>query len=109
MSDIDTSDTRGLAARQAALLLLESALARRSGFEEGLAHPSLGALSARDRGFARALVLATLRHLGPIDAALQSRLQKPPPDRVVQILRLGAAQAFVLGTPAHAAVATSVV
>jgi 16S rRNA (cytosine967-C5)-methyltransferase len=52
--------------------------------------------------------MATLRHLGPIDAALQSRLKKPPPERVVQILRLGVAQVFVLKTPAHAAVGTSV-
>jgi 16S rRNA (cytosine967-C5)-methyltransferase len=52
--------------------------------------------------------MATLRRLGPIDAALQAKLAKPPPERVVNILRLGAAQLFALGTPPHAAVATSV-
>ena len=52
--------------------------------------------------------LEALRRLGPIDQALQERVQKPPPDRVVQILRLGAAQLFVLKTPAHAAVGATV-
>jgi 16S rRNA (cytosine967-C5)-methyltransferase len=98
----------GLPARAAALDLLTAALSKRAGVDEGLNHPALAALEPRDRAFARALVMAALRHLGPIDAALQSRLKKAPPDRVVQILRLGVAQIFVLQTPAHAAVATSV-
>jgi 16S rRNA (cytosine967-C5)-methyltransferase len=108
VNDIAPSDAAGLPARAAALDLLTAALSGRAGLDEGLTHPALGALAARDRAFARALVMATLRHLGPIDAALQARLKKPPPDRVVQILRLGVAQVFVLKTPAHAAVGTSV-
>ena len=102
------TDVAGLPARAAALDLLTAALGGRAGMDEGLNHPALAALSARDRAFARALVMATLRHLGPIDAALQARVKKAPPDKVVQILRLGVAQAFLLKTPAHAAVATSV-
>jgi 16S rRNA (cytosine967-C5)-methyltransferase len=102
------NDAVGLPARAAALDLLTAALGGRAGMDEGLSHPALAALPARDRAFARALVMATLRHLGPIDSALQSRVKKPPPDKVVQILRLGVAQAFVLKTPAHAAVTTSV-
>jgi 16S rRNA (cytosine967-C5)-methyltransferase len=102
------SDAAGLPARAAALDLLTAALSGRAGMDEGLSHPALAALPARDRAFARALVLATLRHLGPIDAALQGRLKKPPPDRVVQVLRLGVAQLFLLQTPPHAAVGTSV-
>jgi 16S rRNA (cytosine967-C5)-methyltransferase len=108
VTQADLNDAQGLPARAAALDLLTAALAKRAGLEEGLAHPALKALEPRDRAFARALAMATLRHLGPIDAALQARLKKPPPDRVVNILRLGVAQAFVLGTPAHAAVGTSV-
>lgn len=103
-----SSDAAGLPARAAALDLLTAALSRRAGLEEGLSHPALAALSPRDRAFARALVMATLRRLGPIDQALQARVHKPPPDRVVQILRLGAAQLFVLQTPAHAAVSSAV-
>ena len=104
----DLEPTAGLPARAAALDLLTTALSRRAGLDEGLNHPALAALPPRDRAFARALVMATLRHLGPIDRALDLRLRKPPPDRVRNILRIGAAQALVLATPAHAAVATSV-
>ena len=102
------NDAVGLPARAAALDLLTAALSGRAGMDEGLSHPALAALDGRDRACARALVMATLRHLGPIDSALQARVKKPPPDKVVQILRLGVAQAFVLKTPAHAAVTTSV-
>lgn len=102
------SDVAGLPARAAALDLMTAALSGRSGLDEALGDPAVAALEPRDRAFARALVMAALRHLGPIDAALQSRLKKPPPERVVQILRLGVAQVFLLGTPAHAAVATAV-
>jgi 16S rRNA (cytosine967-C5)-methyltransferase len=102
------NDAVGLPARAAALDLLIAALGGRAGMDEGLSHPALAALDGRDRAFARALVMATLRHLGPIDSALQSKVKKAPPDKVVQILRLGVAQVFVLKTPPHAAVTTSV-
>jgi 16S rRNA (cytosine967-C5)-methyltransferase len=95
-----------LAARAAALKLLTSALASRAGLEAGLA--GLGRLSPEDRAFARALVMATLRHLGPIDRALDARLQREPPVPVRDLLRLGLAQAFWLATPAFAAVDTTV-
>ena len=112
MTDLPTpdqpNDAVGLPARAAALDLLVAALSGRTGLDEGLSHPALQALSGRDRAFARALVMATLRRLGPIDSALQARVKKAPPDKVVQVLRLGVAQAFVLKTPAHAAVTTSV-
>ncbi len=98
----------GLPARAAALDILSAALARRLGLDEATAAPAFGALETRDRAFARALVMATLRRLGPIDQALEARLAKPPPDLVRNILRLGVAQAFLMDVPAFAAVATSV-
>ena len=101
-------DTRGLPARAAALDLLATALSRRAGLDEGLSHPALAALPPRDRAFARALVMATLRHLGAIDAVLQARLKKPPPERIVHVLRLGVAQLLVLKVPPHAAVGATV-
>ncbi len=104
----ETDDIRGLPARAAALDLLTTALSRRAGLDEGLGHPAMAALPARDRAFARALVMATLRWLGPIDTALQARLKKPPPERIVNVLRLGVAQILVLKTPAHAAVGATV-
>ena len=66
------------------------------------------ALSPQDRAFARALAMATLRHLGPIDRALTPRLEREPPEAVRMILRLGAAQRFFLDTPTYAAVDSSV-
>jgi 16S rRNA (cytosine967-C5)-methyltransferase len=106
-SSSDT-DIAGLPARRAALDLLTAALARRAGMEEATSRLSFAGLEPRDRGFAHAVVLATLRHLGPIDRALDAKLAKAPPEAVRNILRLGAAQAFVLGTPAYAAVGASV-
>lgn len=108
MTDLSNPDAAGLPARRAALDLLTAALARRSGFDEAAATPAFRQLEPRDRGFARALVLATLRHLGPIDRALDAKLSRDPPDSVRNILRLGAAQAFVLGAPSYAAVSASV-
>ncbi|MBW3560478.1 MAG: rRNA methyltransferase [Proteobacteria bacterium] len=98
----------GLGARREAGRLLQAALARRNGLEEAAASAGFKALSPRDRGFARALTLAALRWLGPIDQALDARLQRQPPEGVRTILRLGAAQLWALETPAWAAVDTGV-
>jgi 16S rRNA (cytosine967-C5)-methyltransferase len=76
--------------------------------EEALSAAPMMRLSGQDRGFARALVMAALRHLGPIDRALDLRFTREPPAPARQILRLGAAQLFFLDTPPHAAVDTSV-
>ena len=108
MKQSDPTETAGFAARAAALDILQAALSGRAGIDGALAQPSLKALEPRDRGFARALAMAVLRHLGPIDTALQARLAKAPPEQVVNILRLGAAQLFVLRTPPHAAVGATV-
>ncbi|MDP8916764.1 MAG: rRNA methyltransferase, partial [Pseudomonadota bacterium] len=97
-----------LAARREAARLLEAALARRNGLEEAAAAPGFAALSPQDRGFARALVLTTLRWLGPIDRALDAKLKSPPPEPVRNLLRLGAAQLWRMEAPAYAAVDTAV-
>ncbi len=95
-------------ARQAALDILSAALGRKAGLESALEDPSVAGLAPQDRAFARALVMATLRHLGPIDALLAPRLQRDPPEPVRMILRLGATQLFWLDTPSYAAVNSSV-
>jgi len=95
-------------ARQAALDLLTAALGRKAGLETALETPLIGRLEPKDRAFARALAMATLRHLGPIDKALDRCLQRAPPEPVRMILRIGAAQLFHLDTPAYAAVNSSV-
>jgi 16S rRNA (cytosine967-C5)-methyltransferase len=98
----------GLPARRAAIDIVSSALTRRSGLDEALSRPGFRNLDPRDRGFAMALAMATLRRLGPIELALDARLAKPPPEAVRNILRIGVAQAFLMDTPAFAAVTTSV-
>ncbi len=105
MSEIEEA---GLPAREAAVHYLEAALARRAGLDEALATPASTRLDPRERAFARALTMATLRRLGAIDRALQAKLKKEPPERVVTLLRLGMAQLFWMGVPDHAAVSTIV-
>ena len=68
-------------------------------------------LSPRDRAFAYNLVLTSLRHLGEIEAAVASCLERPLARQAIRAraaLVLGACQLLFLRTPAHAAVATSV-
>ncbi len=98
----------GLAPRQAALGAVEAALGRRRGLEEALGGPVFKALEPRGRAFARMLAMTVLRRLGPIDHALDARLRSPPPEPVLGLLRIGAAQAFYMDTPAFAAVDTTV-
>jgi 16S rRNA (cytosine967-C5)-methyltransferase len=98
----------GLEPRAAALAIVQAALASRSGLDEALGRPPFTRLDPRDRAHARALAMTTLRRLGEIDHALSARLQKPPPEAVMAILRIGAAQLFYMEAPDFAAVDTSV-
>jgi 16S rRNA (cytosine967-C5)-methyltransferase len=88
--------------------MLGAALSGRGGLDEALSAGGNSRLGPQDRAFARALVMATLRHLGPIDRALDPRLKREPPAPIRDLLRLGIAQAFYLDTPAFAAVNTTV-
>lgn len=105
MSDLEDI---GLPAREAAAQFLEAALSRRAGLDEALAGSAGRGLSPRDRAFARALTMATLRRLGTIDRALAPKLQREPPERVRTLLRLGMTQLFWMDVPDHAAVSTTV-
>ena len=89
-------------------MLVEAALDRRSGLDEAAATAAFRALDPRDRGFARAAALTTLRRLGPIDRVLAARMQKPPPPPVTTLLRLALAQAWFMEVPAFAAVNATV-
>ena len=102
------SEPEGLAARRAALELLQAAARRRGGMDEALTAPGFDGLDGRDRGFARALAMAALRRRGPIDRALQAKLNRVPPDEVMDLLRIGAAQLQAMDVPAHAAISTTV-
>ncbi|WP_375202201.1 RsmB/NOP family class I SAM-dependent RNA methyltransferase [Hyphococcus sp.] len=68
-------------------------------------------LEGPDRNFARLLATVTLRRRGAIDHMIGNWLDRPLPKksaRVMDILRIAAAQLLILETPPHAAVATSV-
>ena len=106
MADETTSDA-DLAARSLALTALATVLRRKRGLDEAFA---AGLADGRDRGFARLLVATVLRRLGQIDGLIDAVTARPAPlkPEVRDLLRLGVAQLLFLGTPAHAAVDTTV-
>lgn len=104
----DSDASSGLAARRAALLLVQDGLARRGGFEEAMRRPEYGALAGPDRAYARLLASTVFRGLGQIDHLLDLRLKSPPPPVVRGLLRLGAARILFRLAPAFAAVSTTV-
>ena len=96
-----------IGARKAALALIDGVLRKHRSVDDAF-DALTTRLEPRDRAFARLLVATTLRRFGQIDAVLKDFVSKKPSDPVMDILRLGAAQLLFLGTPPHAAVATSV-
>ena len=108
----DASVAAPLVARRVALDVLAACLDKHQALDDALArHPGLVALEPRDRAFVRLLLATTLRRLGEIDAVLAALIERPLEGTNAagrQVLRLGAAQLMFLGTPAHAAVDTSV-
>lgn len=96
----------GTPTRQAALALLSAVLDRRRPLEEAL--DSLPGTAPRDRAAAHRIASAVLRRLGTLDAVLEPFLQREPPPAARHALRIGAAELLLLGTPAHAAVASAV-
>lgn len=102
----------GAPARLAAAQLLMSVLEEGRTLDDAMANTErFEALKGPDRGFARAMASAALRQLGRIDLGLAPFLERPletatPPARA--LLRIGAAQAWVLETPDHAVVGETV-
>jgi 16S rRNA (cytosine967-C5)-methyltransferase len=101
-------DPPGVPARRAALRLLDAVLRRGETIEQA-APRILASLGAdNDRALAHAIAAEALRHLPDLDALIDSATQRPLPDdaKARFALRIALAQALVLGTPAHAAIAT---
>lgn len=98
--------------RRVAMYLLRAVLDERKSLDDACArNPYLDALEARDRSFARLLVLSTCRYLPVVDALIDQCLDKPVKGdggKIRHILRLGVVQLICLGTPPHAAVAATV-
>jgi 16S rRNA (cytosine967-C5)-methyltransferase len=101
------TSTDDLAARRAALDVFRGVVVERRAVNDTF-DAAVAALEPRDRAFVRLLVATALRRLGQIDAVIAHFVTRAPPDLVRDILRLGAAQVLFLGTPHHAAVATTV-
>ncbi len=100
--------TSGLPVRRAALKLLDAVLRRAETLEQAEGAALDGIRKAPDRALARAIAGETLRWLTDLDAAIDSATKQNLPDdaKARSVLRLMLAQAWRLGTPPHAVIAT---
>ncbi len=98
----------GVAARAAALRLLDAVLRKGLPLESALDSAARGLDRADDRALAHALAAEVLRRLTDLDALIDSATAKPlPPDAKARFaLRIALVQALILNTPAHAAIST---
>jgi len=98
--------------RRAAADLLTLTLDSRRTLDDALDTSQVfNTLEGSDRGFARAIASAALRHLGQIDDALTPLLSRPLPAVTAPIralLRTGVTQLWLMDTPPHAAVGETV-
>ena len=101
-------DPPGVAARRAALKLLDAVLRRGLPLEGALASAVSGLERADDRGLTHAIAAAVLRWLPDLDALIDSATRKALPHdaKARTVLRIALAQALILDTPGHAAIAT---
>ncbi len=103
----DADDIPGLAARRAALRLLDAVLRRGETLEQaGVAALSALPLAA-DKALARAIAGEALRWLVDLDALIDSATQLPDDAKVRGVLRLMLAQWLRLAAPPHAVIATA--
>ena len=103
----------GFAAREVAAASLASILDRGrpldDAFEAAIAR--CGPLEARDRAFARLVVMTVLRHRGELESVVNAFLERPLPadsGRLWPILLSASAQLLMLETPPHAAISLAV-
>lgn len=97
----------GLAARQAAAAAFADVVANGRSLDERFAADSHFSLDLRDRALARSIVIASLRRLGTIRAALARFLERGLPKKagpLEYILTTSAAQILFMDAPDHAAV-----
>lgn len=98
---------QGLAARTAALRMLDAVLRRGETLEMAERAIAKG-LTQSDRGLARAIASESLRWLVDLDVLIDSATKEPLLDTAKprMVLRMMLAQVLRLETPAHAAIAT---
>ena len=100
-------EVSGLAARRAALRLIDAVL-RRGETLDNAAHGACQGLAPPDRGLARALAGEVLRWMGDLDALIDSATRSilPGDAKPRAVLRLMLAGWLRLETPPHAVIAT---
>ena len=101
-------DVPGLPARRSALRLLDAVLRRGEPLELAL-HGAAQGLPQADRALVHAIAAEVLRHLPDLDALIDGATKQILPDdaKARMVLRIALVQALLLGTPAHAAIATA--
>lgn len=107
--DQSRDDAPGLAARRAALKLLDAVLRQGLPLEAALNRATAGIDRPDDRALAHAIAAATLRRLPNLDALIDSATRQNLPDdaKARFALRIALAQVLVLATPPHAAITTA--
>ncbi|MEJ7926061.1 RsmB/NOP family class I SAM-dependent RNA methyltransferase [Sphingobium sp. AN641] len=104
-----SDDVPGLPARRAALRLLDAVLRRGEPLELAIHGASQGIADRADRALVHAIAAEVLRRLPDLDALIDGATRQPLPEdaKARMVLRIALVQALVLGTPAHAAIATA--
>ena len=70
-------------------------------------HADFQKLDSRDRGFARHVLMTTLRHMPHLDTCLASKIKRKPKPAVMHVLRMALAQLFYMDSPPHAVVSSA--
>ncbi|MBB6123902.1 RsmB/NOP family class I SAM-dependent RNA methyltransferase [Sphingobium subterraneum] len=102
-------DAPGVAARRAALRLLDAVLRRGDPLETALHAATQGLSDRADRALAHAIAADVLRRMGDLDTLIDSATSEPLPEdaKARMVLRIALVQLLILGTPPHAAIATA--
>lgn len=108
MSETERS-TIGVAARAASLKLLDAVLRKGLPLESALDRAAHNLERPEDRALAHAIAAEVLRHLTDLDALIDGATAKPlaADTKARSVLRIALAQVLRLGTPPHAAIATT--
>jgi 16S rRNA (cytosine967-C5)-methyltransferase len=103
-----TADPPGVAARRAALRLLDAVLRQGLPLEAALDRATADLKRSEDRALAHAIAAEVLRRLSDLDKLIDRATPKRLPDdaKARFALRIALAQALAMGTAPHAAIAT---
>ena len=100
----------GLAARQAAAVLITGVLMDRKMLSEQIDDPKgpIAALEPTEKARAQSIALGVLRRLDALDLVINQYVKKAPPLKVIQVLRIAAWEMLIDEVPSHAAVDAAV-